>query len=423
MINLDGERYNQICLSCSKIIICNYNKMEVLLERAKNMNYICIIYPRQGTTSFNYLLSYENANIYEFNNLNKYEAYHNNTIININQNLLDNKLESKEITFNITSIHKEDAKKYISSIENSSTLVSYGLIYDVVTGPSYELIKKYYNYLLNKNSEQPTSIYIWNTNYGYYELDKKHIYDRNIQDLIGLTNYYNDIKKDIDNYNLNKEILIKLGESNGINYLLYGPPGTGKSSFVRTIATELKISIYVTKLLVTANEISITNMLLPNRNTKEDRFCIVLIEDFDRYLMSSVSENTMSAILNALDGIFPAFNIIRFFSVNNPELINKNPAICSRMNRIFRFELPNSDQICEQICKTFPNSDENMVKKFVNNISQYKLSMREIIHYICRYLNSPNPINDIMNNYKDWIAEIKKFENFKINHTGEQLFS
>src|SRR5204862_4186005 len=131
--------------------------------------------------------------------------------------------------------------------------------------------------------------------------------------------------------------------------------------FVRALAMELEIPVYVVKLTMASNENKITNMLIPdgdnsgdewdedgNQNlTSSSDFKLVLLEDFDRYLKDNHS--SMSSILNALDGIFPSFGVIRFFSANTTNIISKNKALQTRLNRIFYFDKPNKEQFIKQV--------------------------------------------------------------------------
>lgn len=288
-------------------------------------------------------------------------------------------------------------------------------IYDVVFGQSIDLIAEFYYYLKMKCQPESTTnyLYLWNPQYGQYYHDGKKSYNKSINDLFGLKPYYKQVNTDIKRYKLHKDLLMKLGESNGLNYMLYGPPGTGKSSFIRAMSSQLGLSLYVAKLTMAQNENQITNMLIPNL-TQTDDFKIVLIEDFDRYLELPGSKTTMSAVLNALDGVFPAYNVIRFFSANDPNIISSNGALLSRMNRVMYFDLPNNDQIKNLIMNAFPNKiNQNLIDEAVKQIGELKLSMRQITHYVCRYLDSDDPVNDLLVNKDKWIEDMNKFNEYK----------
>lgn len=343
---------------------------------------------------------------------NKYEPFYNNKVcITIDQNLLDNKMIAEEISFTIHSYHKNELA-YVGHVSNDnfSTISD---IYDVVFGPSLNHIELFYEYLKNKCKplSHKNQIYIWNKNHGEYQKDYRKTYDKSIDDLFGLDSYYKQIMNDFERYKSHKGLLIKLGESNGINYMLYGSPGTGKSSFIRAISCQMEVSLCIAKLTMATNENQITDMLIPR--IEPEHFKIVLIEDFDRYLEIN-GKLTMSSVLNALDGVFPSYNVIRFFSANNPNIVSNNGALVSRMNRIMHFDLPNSDQITNLIHNAYQDKvNHNLLSKVVDEIALLKLSMRQITHYICLYLDSTDPLKELLENKDEWINNMNKFNEYR----------
>lgn len=377
-----------------------------------------VIYPRCIGNNFKLDMEFlgfwpEKEQLYEYNASvpgGSYEPFYKNVSVTFNNEII-----------HINTVHRQDIVKYVS--KDYDTTPNYEHLYDVISGPTLSSIKKFYEYIVEKNSESiSNSIYTWNNNYGYYETDTNLKYcERRLQDLIGISNHFDDIRKDIECYKNNKDKLIKLGKTNGLNYILYGEPGTGKSSFVKVMATELSLNIYIASARALCgnqvNENWITNILIP---TKRDRnkLCIVLIEDFDRYLEVLATENraSYSAILNALDGVYPAFNIIRFFSINNAFTGNEsnNKAIVSRMNRMLKFDLPVKSQINELMDKFEFGSDPGL-EKIIDSMVNNKLSMRVITHYLCRYLDSMDMLNDIKTNFKTFLGELKEFENYKLD--------
>jgi len=355
----------------------------------------------------------------EFSNF--YEPfYRDSTPVTIDQKEVNEDLDSKQITFVVQSYHKNELK-YVSHtmVDEYDKIPN---ICDVVFGPNIDLIEQFYDYLKMKCQPESTTnyLYLWNPQYGQYYHDGKKSYNKSINDLFGLKPYYKQVITDIKRYKTHKDMLMKLGESNGLNYMLYGPPGTGKSSFIRAMSSQLGLSLYVAKLTMAQNENQITNMLIPNL-TQTDDFKIVLIEDFDRYLELDGSKTTMSAVLNALDGVFPAYNVIRFFSANDPNIISSNGALLSRMNRVMYFDLPNNEQIKNLIMNAFPNKiNQNLIDEAVKQIGELKLSMRQITHYVCRYLDSADPVNDLLVNKDKWIEDMNKFNEYKSSVDDKQ---
>lgn len=339
-------------------------------------------------------------------------------------------LNDEKLYFTIKSFHAKELK-YLSNVPHDPNQIKDSMICDVIFGNSIDTITKLYEYM--KSTTIPSSknmIYNWDNRFGQYVPDSRKTYDKSIRDLFGLDQYFEMIVKDLDRYNRHKKTLIKLGASNGLNYMVYGTPGSGKTSFIRSIASELGLPLCVAKLTMAANENQVTNMLIPHiannanienlyvcggkkeQKTKTD-FMIVLIEDFDRYLEQKGSGVTMSAVLNALDGIYPAFNVIRFFSANNPDIIKTNGALVTRMNRVLLFGYPNQDQIKNLVLNAFDVNGHELLDSVVDELHSTGLSMRQFTHYICRFLDSENPLQDILDGKKEWIDNINKFNDYK----------
>ncbi|QKF93580.1 AAA family ATPase [Fadolivirus algeromassiliense] len=401
------------------------NQYDTITKFAVEHSLQYVIFNRADSDSFINLFRqiHENETIqYEYNS-QKYEPFYGDTTtVSINENLLDKSKPSKIITFTIQSLHKDELK-YVSHIKEYD--INYPLIYDIVFGPSINMIRMFYEYLKIKcKKSTKNQIHVWNAQYGQYQLDGRKSYDKSITDLFGLEEYYNSVANDIERYKKHKDMLIKLGASNGLNYMLYGPPGTGKSSFIRAIASEYGFPLYIAKLTMAVNENQITNMLIPyylndgnNHEYNHDNnnnFMVVLIEDFDRYLELQGSKTTMSAVLNALDGVFPSFNIIRFFSANNPNIVNNNEALASRMTRVMHFGLPNYDEIKSLILNAYPNESDNpLLDQTINELNILNLSMRQYTYYVCRFLDSENPLQDILDNKEKWIDDTQHFNQYK----------
>ncbi len=392
------------------------NRYSLINNFAKQESLTFVIFNREDDDCFANVFNqiYPNlTNHYE--KYNKYEPFYNNNnkvCISIDQHQLDKTLATEEISFTIRSNHKNELA-YVGhvSTDNFSAIPE---IYDVVFGPSLNHVELFYEYLKNKCKplSHKNQIYIWNKNHGEYQRDCRKTYDKSIGDLFGLNTYYQEIMDDFTRYKSHKDLLIKLGESNGLNYMLYGPPGTGKSSFIRAISCEMEVSLCIAKLTMATNENQITDMLIPR--IESDHFKIVLIEDFDRYLETLNGKTTMSAVLNALDGVFPSYNVIRFFSANNPNIVSNNGALVSRMNRIMYFDLPNYDQIRNLICNAYQDKvNHELLDKVVNEFIPLKLSMRQITHYVCRYLDSNDPLRELLNNKDKWIENMSKFNKYR----------
>lgn len=305
-------------------------------------------------------------------------------------------------------------------------------IRDIVISESYQDIlslNKWLQTRLNPKTER-SFIYTWNSDYSHWERDRRRMYNKSIDDLIGLDEIFNQIQKDIFTYKRNKTQLIRLGESNGLNYMFYGAPGTGKSSLVRALAMKHEMPVYVAKMTAAKNENQITEMLIPEpSNTRSDDenelpddavsrdvtslrdFKIVLLEDVDRYLGTTKNNSTMSAILNALDGIYPSFGVIRIFSANNPESLAKNKAFTTRLNKAFYFAPPTANQMERQVYNAFQGKivDSHKLAIFLDFIKDKDISMRQLTHFLCQHLDSENPMTDVLATMDQWINDMVAF--------------
>ena len=361
--------------------------------------------------------------------------------LEIDQSIFDHKLESKNLTFYIQTVI---GNKFLFIKTSANSEKDCESIYDIVMSNNLDDINNFDKYLTNamKPINQKSLIYTWSSYNGSWNQDRRKMYNKNITDLIGLDDIFNNIKKDIKTYRKHKDHLIRLGESNGLNYMFYGPPGTGKSSLVRAIAMNFCLPVYVCKMTSAANENQITNMLIPGSNETDDvwdnnvenedgslninsikNFKIVLIEDFDRYIEAGNNSSTMSAILNALDGIFPSYGIIRFFSANNPESLSKNLALTTRLNKAFYFANPNNNQMEMQVLNAYANKyiDQKKLVQFIDYIKDKHLSMRQLTHFLCQHLDSENPMDDVIENMEKWINDMIAFSICKDSDSSSKL--
>lgn len=280
--------------------------------------------------------------------------------------------------------------------------LDYQVIYDFV-----DSIRK--KYRIVKEIDYSGKLYEWSTHYQcYVDSDEKCIRVSR-SDLKGIDGYFDDIIHDITILTTKTELLEKMGIGSGFNYLLYGNPGTGKSSFVKVISYECKIPVYTVNLNIIKSEY-IIKALTPQITNKQDRFCIVLVEDFDRYLDSEIGKSKVSELLNSLDGMFPGRYIIRFFSANNPEKIN-NEALITRMKRLLFFPNPTQNVIFDHIKNIMPTIEDSCINDFIHALEREQLagiSIRTINLFISRFILEDNPILKATNKVNEWAAELKR---------------
>lgn len=145
-------------------------------------------------------------------------------------------------------------------------------------------------------------------------------------------------------------------------YLLWGPPGTGKSSFVEGLAGHLGYSICL--LNFSSSPLSDDRLLhllncLPSRT-------ILLIEDIDSLYLASkhggsrsdtaaMPAPTMSALLNALDGVAASEERIIFMTSNDPSKLDPALIRPGRVDRKIKIDLVDLEQSQRMFRKFYPS--------------------------------------------------------------------
>lgn len=246
-------------------------------------------------------------------------------------------------------------------------------------------------------------LYEWNNLYKRYEPSTAIAQKVLKTDLVALDSHFLTIENDVQALSSKAELAIKLGATSGYNYLLQGIPGTGKSSFVKAISHQLQLPLYIVKSSSLLNPDVISKVLCPPKVDGKD-FAIVLIEDFDRFMDSSKGESVLSELLNALDGVYPAFGTFRFFSANHPEKVKKFDALGNRMRRTLTFNpLPAKDM---QFFLNNLFSDNENISIFCDKVQDRNLSMRSINNYISRFVMEDDPIKSALDNIDSWFSEL-----------------
>lgn len=136
-------------------------------------------------------------------------------------------------------------------------------------------------------------------------------------------------------------------------YLLWGPPGTGKSSFVEGLAGHLNYSICL--LNFSSSPLSDDRLLhllncLPTRT-------ILLIEDIDSISLGKEHAPSMSALLNALDGVAASEERIIFMTSNDPSKLDPALVRPGRVDLRMKIDLVDLQQSQRMFRKFYPSSD------------------------------------------------------------------
>jgi chaperone BCS1 len=146
-------------------------------------------------------------------------------------------------------------------------------------------------------------------------------------------------------------------------YLLYGPPGSGKTSFIQALAGEFDYNIAIMNI----GEPNLTDDRLAYLMNNIPERTILLLEDIDAAFnkRSQSTEKgftsgvTFSGLLNALDGVASAEEVITFMTTNHPDKLD--PALL-RPGRIDMKILINnaSDYQVEQMFMRFYDDAEKL---------------------------------------------------------------
>lgn len=158
-------------------------------------------------------------------------------------------------------------------------------------------------------------------------------------------------------------------------YLLYGPPGSGKTSFIQALAGEFDYNIAIMNI----GEPNLTDDRLAYLMNNIPERTILLLEDIDAAFNSRTQSTdkgyqsgvTFSGLLNALDGVASAEEVITFMTTNHPERLD--PALL-RPGRIdMKILIDNaSDYQVEQMFLRFYGDDDKL-KAFMKSFKDLEL--------------------------------------------------
>lgn len=162
-------------------------------------------------------------------------------------------------------------------------------------------------------------------------------------------------------------------------YLLYGPPGSGKTSFIQSLAGELDYDI----CLLNLSELNLTDDRLNYIINHIPGRSILLLEDIDAAFNQRQqtdetgysSKLTFSGLLNALDGVTSAEEILTFMTTNHPEKLD--PALLRPGRVDYKVLIDNaSDYQVENLFKKFYPEKEDKCLEFMQKFKD--LNVKEV---------------------------------------------
>jgi len=129
-------------------------------------------------------------------------------------------------------------------------------------------------------------------------------------------------------------------------YLFYGPPGTGKSVTAQALASELGMPIYMLNLSTVGGDSGLERAI---KGLNHDRTAMVLIEDIDTITLKRKKDKeqtiTLGTLLNVLDGVQAADNVVLVMTSNDPKVLDKALLRSGRVDRQVLFGNATEDQI------------------------------------------------------------------------------
>jgi hypothetical protein len=333
---------------------------------AQDMNMDGALFSYQPPLGFYQLLKSERAEIYE-----TFGCDWKDTMIFV--------VEELEEFVKLLRAAPEQTGERRFSIQNNSWSLSPGQNYYL---PEEDILicKKHYGFITKKSDFEKVShflrtVKISKSNFEGQKLNKV-FWDSKTDTL----------RKDVEFFAKSKSWFDKRELPYARSYLLYGAPGNGKTSAIRAICDyfSVKPSTYsfsaqsrdpdsdFNSWVVGTREQELHDYLNFPTPVEEDsgtKLRVLLLEDVDRFFgnkQESVKTSvSLSAILNALDGVYNRKNSILIATANNPEQIDTEVLFRpGRFDLRVPFESPNKDSIfkfLKNLTKEDAVSDEKIL--------------------------------------------------------------
>lgn len=199
---------------------------------------------------------------------------------------------------------------------------------------------------------------------------------RPVESVVLVENQMKMILKDVENFTSvpTRNWYFRHGLPYRRSYLFYGPPGTGKTSTVRVLASKFSLSCC---FLSIANR-RFSNQALGDAFSNMPPNALLVLEDVDALFNEDRSnkvdnEVTFSGLLNALDGLVSVEGMITVMTTNHIERLEKALIRGGRVDRRFKFSLPDDKQLMKLFRSFYPDSEDGTVEMFVKKVrSRYE---------------------------------------------------
>lgn len=172
-------------------------------------------------------------------------------------------------------------------------------------------------------------------------------------------------------------------------YMFHGPPGTGKTSLVRALASEFGLDLWYISLSDLKAESSLMGLL-----AEVSPRSMLLLEDIDTIQITherDTSQGTisMSALLNALDGVATPHGLITMMSTNHFDKLDPALTRAGRMDMVEKINYPTLE-VVRDLFRHFYGRDMSFKGiEDEQNRPLDGLSTAEVAEGFKRYLNDP----------------------------------
>lgn len=148
-------------------------------------------------------------------------------------------------------------------------------------------------------------------------------------------------------------------------WLLHGLPGNGKSSIIAAVASTLGSDVHLLSLSAAGMDDVMLSKLMIGAN-RDDSPYIFVIEDIDCLFGDRAAESvvvatqndrsrvTLAGLLNALDGVGAANNVLIIITTNYPERLDAALTRPGRVDLSLKLDVPDDSRIAAHYIKFFP---------------------------------------------------------------------
>lgn len=266
--------------------------------------------------------------------------------------------------------------------------------------PAFDLIRGAQNTFIT-----PNTIEVKEAMDGGYWTERSCRAPRSLNSIILDSDVKDTVLADISDFLINRAWYIERGIPYRRNYLFYGPPGNGKTSLIIGLASEFKMSIYITHLLKLTNAdlIECFSIIPPGS--------LVVIEDIDCIFQkhNKKVKITLEGLINALDGILSAEGYIVVMTTNNEHLLPEVLTRPGRMDLKIKFNNATSKQAYKMFKNFYPDAGKDITKKFSDSLPE-NISMAKIQRHLIEHKYNPEKALETISQ-----LTIKDFEEGKID--------